>query len=108
MPEDVPIEAKMVTKAIERAQSQVEAQNFEIRKNVLKYDEVMNRQREVIYEWRSGILREGKAHDLVMEWIDGVADDVVAMTIDPSEPPARWDWDDLFTQFVEANDGVVK
>ena len=57
IPEDVPIEAKMVNNAIERAQRQVESQNFEIRKNVLKYDEVMNRQREVIYEWRSKILK---------------------------------------------------
>ncbi|OFW52276.1 MAG: preprotein translocase subunit SecA, partial [Actinobacteria bacterium RBG_16_67_10] len=56
IPDDVPIEAKMVTNAIERAQRQVESQNFEIRKNVLKYDEVMNRQREVIYEWRQRVL----------------------------------------------------
>ena len=54
VPEDVPIEHSMVTKSIERAQRQVESQNFEIRKNVLKYDEVMNRQREVVYTWRSG------------------------------------------------------
>ncbi len=101
MPEDVPIEHKMVTKAIERAQTQVESQNFEIRKNVLKYDEVMNRQREVIYDWRSGILREGRAKDLVLEWIDEVADDVVAGSIDPAEPPARWDWDDLFSQLTQ-------
>ena len=46
----------MVSKAIERPQRQVESQNFEIRKNVLKYDEVMNRQREVVYEWRRSIL----------------------------------------------------
>ncbi len=60
LPDDQPIEANMVTKAIERAQRQVESQNFEIRKNVLKYDEVMNRQREVIYDWRRSIL-EGTA-----------------------------------------------
>ncbi len=100
MPEDVPIEAKMVSKAIERAQTQVEAQNFEIRKNVLKYDEVMNRQRQVIYEWRSNILRDGKADDLVQEWLDEVMDDVVAANIDPTEPPDRWDWDELLTQLT--------
>ena len=60
LPDDATIEAGIVTKAIERAQRQVEAQNFEIRKNVLKYDEVMNRQREVIYSWRRSIL-EGSA-----------------------------------------------
>ena len=59
IPEDVPIEHGMVTKAIERAQRQVESQNFEIRKNVLKYDEVMNRQRTVIYEWRNRVLTGG-------------------------------------------------
>ena len=52
LPDDVPIEAKMVTRAIKSAQTQVEQQNFEIRKYVLKYDEVMNQQRKVIYAER--------------------------------------------------------
>lgn len=56
VPDDVPIEAKMVTNSIRSAQTQVEAQNFEIRKNVLKYDEVMNRQRQVVYAERSRVL----------------------------------------------------
>ena len=56
LPDDVPIEAKMVTRAIKSAQTQVEQQNFEIRKNVLKYDEVMNQQRKVIYAERRRIL----------------------------------------------------
>ena len=56
LPDDVPIEAKMVTKAIERAQNTVEQRNAEIRKNVLKYDEVMNEQRKVIYTRRDQIL----------------------------------------------------
>ena len=56
IPPDVPIEAKMVTKSIEKAQTQVESQNFEIRKNVLKYDEVMNTQRKIIYQCRNQIL----------------------------------------------------
>ena len=56
LPDDVPIEAKMVTKAIERAQNTVEQRNAEIRKNVLKYDEVMNEQRKVIYQRRDQIL----------------------------------------------------
>ena len=56
LPEDVPIEAKMVTKAIERAQNTVEGRNAEIRKDVLKYDEVMNEQRKVIYARRSQII----------------------------------------------------
>src|SRR5207244_7211152 len=55
-PDDVPLEAKMVTRAIERAQRTVEDRNFEIRKDVLKYDEVMNEQRKVIYKRRQQIL----------------------------------------------------
>ena len=56
LPDDVPIEAGMVTKAIRSAQTQVEQQNFEIRKNVLKYDEVLNKQRTVIYDERRRVL----------------------------------------------------
>ena len=65
MPEDVPIEAKMVTRAIKSAQTQVEQQNFEIRKNVLKYDEVMNRQRTVIYAERRRVLEGEDLHEQV-------------------------------------------
>ena len=71
LPDDVPIEAKMVTRAIKSAQAQVEQQNFEIRKNVLKYDEVMNKQRVVIYAERRRILEgedmEGQAHDMLVD-----------------------------------------
>src|SRR5262249_5033925 len=56
VPEDVPIEAKVVTKSIQSAQSQMEAQNFEIRKEVLKYDDILNKQRTVIYDERRKIL----------------------------------------------------
>ncbi len=73
LPDDVPIEAKMVTRAIKSAQAQVEQQNFEIRKNVLKYDEVMNKQRVVIYDERRRILEgedlQGQAHDMLVDVI---------------------------------------
>ncbi|MDG3008788.1 preprotein translocase subunit SecA [Rhodococcus sp. D2-41] len=79
LPDDVPIEAKMVSKAIKSAQTQVEQQNFEIRKNVLKYDEVMNQQRTVIYEERRRILEgedfEGQVEhmitDVITAYVDG-------------------------------------
>ncbi|WP_420753980.1 preprotein translocase subunit SecA, partial [Rhodococcus sp. O3] len=79
LPDDVPIEAKMVSKAIKSAQTQVEQQNFEIRKNVLKYDEVMNQQRTVIYDERRRILRgenlegqiESMIRDVVTAYVDG-------------------------------------
>src|SRR6201999_2250989 len=70
LPDDVPIEAKMVTRAIKSAQTQVEQQNFEVRKNVLKYDEVMNQQRKVIYAERRRILEgenlQQQAHDMLV------------------------------------------
>src|SRR5437764_15411034 len=72
LPEDVPIEAKMVTKAIERAQNTVEARNAEIRKDVLKYDEVMNEQRKVIYARRMQVLT-GQALREETEKIRGAA-----------------------------------
>ncbi len=95
IPEDQPIEANMVSKAIERAQRQVESQNFEIRKNVLKYDEVMNRQREVVYDWRRSILEGTAGDDLIGDWIDTVVTDVVESEIPPETPRSEWDWEAL-------------
>ena len=62
----------MVTKSIERAQAQVESLNFEIRKNVLKFDQVLNQQREVIYKWRRQLLRSESIEDLIIEWFNDV------------------------------------
>jgi preprotein translocase subunit SecA len=95
LPEDVPIEHKMVTKSIERAQRQVESQNFELRKNVLKYDEVMNRQREVIYTWRSGVLRGEDPEALVRGWIEQVVTAEVEAAISDEVTRDDWDWDEL-------------
>ena len=93
--DDVPLEAKIVSKAIERAQTQVESQNFEIRKNVLKYDEVMNRQREVIYSWRDGIMRSRESRELITGWIEESVRETVEMSINPEIAPDEWDWDEL-------------
>ena len=100
IPDDVPIEHKMINRAVERAQSQVESQNFEIRKNVLKYDEVMNRQREVIYSWRSGILHGEATTDLIDEWIDKVVEDTVTAVISDETAPNQWDWEELRTELT--------
>ncbi|GAB3687325.1 preprotein translocase subunit SecA [Angustibacter aerolatus] len=70
--DDVPIESKLVTRSIASAQSQVEGQNFEIRKNVLKYDDVLNRQREVIYEERRRVLEGEDLHEQVLGFIEDV------------------------------------
>jgi preprotein translocase subunit SecA len=72
IPEDVPIESKMVTRQIRSAQTQIEAQNAEIRKNVLKYDEVLNKQRQVIYAERRRVLNGEDLHDQVRHMIDDV------------------------------------
>ena len=74
VPDDVPIENKMVTRAIASAQSQVEQQNFETRKNVLKYDEVLNRQREVIYGERRRVLEGEDLQEQVRHFMDDTID----------------------------------
>ena len=96
LPEDEPIESKMVSNAIRSAQTQVEAQNFEIRKNVLKYDDVMNRQREVIYAERRLVL-EGK--DIGAQVGDFMADTLRAyVQVATAEGYAEdWDLDQLWT-----------
>ena len=75
-PDDVPLEAKMVSKAIERAQRTVEDRNFEIRKDVLKYDEVMNEQRKVIYARRQQIIDGGDLRD---ETVEAISESVEAI-----------------------------
>jgi preprotein translocase subunit SecA len=91
MEENVPIESKMVTKSIERAQTQVESRNFEIRKHLLEYDDVMNKQREAVYRLRRRILEGLEGRD----YIDRVAEDIVASLVDrfcPEEAdPEDWE-----------------
>jgi len=96
-PDDVPLEAKMVTKAIERAQRTVEDRNFEIRKDVLKYDEVMNEQRKVIYRRRQQILDGGDLRDEALEAIEAAVRHAVDMWC-PSDFPEEWDLDELHRQ----------
>ena len=74
LPDEERIEQSMVTKSIERAQAQVESLNFEIRKNVLKFDQVLNQQRDVIYKWRRELLRSENIHDLIEGWFEDVVD----------------------------------
>lgn len=90
LPDDVPIENKMVTRAIKSAQTQVEQQNFEVRKNVLKYDEVMNQQRKVIYAERRRIL-EGE--NLKEQALDMVRDVVTAYVDGATADGYAEDWD---------------
>ncbi|MEY9934767.1 preprotein translocase subunit SecA [Catenulispora sp. GP43] len=96
VPKDVPIEHKMVTRAIASAQTQIEQQNFEIRKNVLKYDEVLNRQRLVVYEERRKVLDGADLEDQVRLMMD----DTIAGYVDAATSEGyaeEWDLDKLWT-----------
>ena len=95
VPDDVPIENKSVTKSIQSAQSQVEALNFESRKNVLKYDDVMSRQREVIYGERRDVLEGADLQDQVHQMIDEVV--ATYVTAATENFPEEWDLDALWT-----------
>ena len=99
LPEDVPIEAGMVTKAIERAQNTVEQRNAETRKNVLKYDEVMNAQRKVIYQRRAQILDGTDLHSEALEYLESTVGGAIG-THCSSEHPEEWDRDQLATELA--------
>jgi preprotein translocase subunit SecA len=99
IPEDQPMEAKILSNQIEGAQKKVEEQNFVARKNVLKYDDVMNTQRKVIYEQRRAVLEGQDMSEDVREWID----EVVAATIDQftrEEYAEEWDLEALVKQMA--------
>ena len=95
LPDDVPLEAKMVTKAIERAQTTVEQRNAEIRKNVLKYDEVMNEQRKVIYALRDQVLDQSDLRDKLVEEALPDAVNTLVETHCVSEYAEEWDLEGL-------------
>jgi preprotein translocase subunit SecA len=96
-PDDEPIEAKMVSKAVENAQRQIEELNYERRKNVLKYDDVMNAQREVIYGERQKILHGEDLKDQAKSFVDEVVRGVVQEYLPADAFPEEWDLDALVT-----------
>ncbi len=89
--EDVPIEHGLVSRAIENAQKKVEAHNFDIRKHLLEYDDVMNQQREVVYGYRKQILAQEGLREMVREFAEEMAADAVETHIDEKERPEEWD-----------------
>jgi preprotein translocase subunit SecA len=95
MGEGVPIEHKMITKAIERAQKQVEGQNFSIRKHLLEYDDVMNKQRETIYNQRKEILQGKDMKEYILELIETLVDWILDSHANKDKPPDEWDVDAL-------------
>jgi len=91
MEEGVPIEHRMVTKSIERAQKQVEARNFETRKHLLEYDDVMNRQRSEIYSLRLEILKGRQAKERVLELAEMIVDYLLNRHLNEDKGPDEWD-----------------
>ena len=98
IPADVPVESKVVTRAIRSAQTQVEQQNFEIRKDVLKYDDVLNRQRKVIYGERRRVLEGADLNDQIRGMVDEVVAGYVAGATSDGYPE-EWDLDKLWLAF---------
>ena len=96
LPEGLPIESKSVSKGVRNAQKAVESRNFEIRKNVLKYDDVMNKQRKVIYAERQAVLKGEDIHEDILRFIDETVASYIRGANRGSAKPEDWDFDGLF------------
>jgi preprotein translocase subunit SecA len=103
MEEGEPIEHGLISRAIENAQSKVEGHNFDIRKHLLEYDDVMNQQREVIYKQRRDLLMGENIHDTIEDMINGKSEEIAAAFADERALPEDWDHkgisDAVFKQF---------
>ena len=103
MEDNEPIEHRWISKAIENAQKKVESHNFDIRKHLLEYDDVMNKQREVVYHRRRELLSGASLKDDVLDMCDALIEEIAAAHADNELDPAEWDWkaidDAFFKQF---------
>jgi preprotein translocase subunit SecA len=99
IPEDEPIEHGIISKAIENAQKKVEAHNFDIRKHLLEYDDVMNKQREVIYSQRKEVLGGEKVRETFEGIIAEAVEDMIATFCPEKTPPGEWNWEGLAEDF---------
>jgi len=100
MEEGQPIEANLISRAIENAQKRVEAHNFDIRKHLLEYDDVMNKHREIIYSLRKNILSEVGQSDIILQMMDEKIDATISTFIDPKTHPEEWDINGLSEFFI--------
>jgi preprotein translocase subunit SecA len=100
MEEDVPIESKLITKRIAAAQKAVEAQNFEARKHLLEYDDVMNKQRQAVYGMRRGLLEGIDQKERVVEMVQGIVDQFIDRHCDNDKHPDTWDLTSLRTDVL--------
>ena len=101
MEEDEPIEHNMISRAIENAQRKVEGHHFDIRKHLLEYDDVMNKQREVIYQQRREVLEGDNLQQVLAEMTDDLIDNLVAEVAQERIDPKDWDWDYCQQQVFE-------
>ena len=112
MDEDEPITAKMITRSIEKAQKKVESHNFEIRKYVLEYDDVMNQQREVLYGQRRQVLTADSLRDTIMGMVDDIIHEGLDKYANEKLYPEEWDFAGLLSQmqqyFVPKNATTVE
>ncbi len=95
MEEGEPIEHRLISRAIENAQRKVEGHNFEIRKHLLEYDDVMNQQREVIYQIRRDILKGQNLEEFVEDVVNDIADGIAARVVDKRKTAKDWDHDEF-------------
>ena len=100
-----PIEHNMVSKAVANAQRKVEAHNFDIRKHVLEYDDVMNRQREVLYALRKEIIQTENIKEILLDMANELADDIVSEVAHEKIYPEEWDIEGL-NDFLERQFGI--
>lgn len=107
MQDDEPIEHSLVTKSIETAQKRVEQHNFSIRKNLLEYDDVMNKQRELIYSQRNQVLQSEDLTSYVEEMIVDVLEDILESCIPPKTHPEEWDIESLKKALITTFGGLV-
>ncbi|MEJ2700053.1 MAG: preprotein translocase subunit SecA [Desulfuromonadales bacterium] len=99
IPENEPIEHGMISKAIENAQKKVEDHNFEIRKHLIEYDDVMNKQREVIYTQRKEVLAGENIRETIETIFGEMVEDMVATFCPEKTPPSEWNWSSLSDDF---------
>ena len=93
--EDEPLQSKMVSRSIENAQRTIEGKNFGIRKHVLEYDDVMNKQREVMYAERMNVIKAKDVHDEILKFIPTYVEETIRMSADNANKPETWDLDAL-------------
>ena len=102
MEEDEPIEHTMISRAIENAQRKVEGHNFDIRKHLLEYDDVMNNQREVIYRQRHDVLEDGEITQVVSDMMEDLVDSIAAEFSQDRIDSEEWDWEGFRTRMGES------